>query len=283
MSEAMVLKKPSELDVPRLQSPKAIFKDWDRVLGNVDNSLGRLYAVAERRGVDVRSVKEEYAQSVQDGGSYSPVKAVRERLADLQPPVSVDQIRKDFREYRPQHPEEEPFKLTYKDAPGLVGRVDASGNPYMVPTYGVDKDWQLGFKIGGSGFSGHAEVLSSKYKGPYIGSLVSPRETFDFYAIRDGKVTAIVEAKSGVLIDDKVVSFEGLPDNCTGYLLRRPEEPVLEAQRGDWPEELTIAGLGQLVMDDGELIRIEEPLQDHPDTMPRANTLYVPIQYGLAA
>jgi hypothetical protein len=80
---------------------------------------------------------------------------------------------------------------------------------------------------------------------------------------------------------DKVVSFENMPENRTGYLLRRPDGEVLEAQKGDWPAALTIAGLGQLAMNGGRLIRLENPRPDTKDTMPQAKTLFVPIQYAL--
>lgn len=282
MNRSLELGKPATLDVPRIRVPQAVFLDWDRVLGNVENSLGRLYAVAERHGVDTQAVKDNYARSKRDGGSYSPIADIKAILTNREQPVPFAQVRQGFREYTPRTPAEKTFSLIYPDAPGLVARIDRARAPSMALTFGVDEDWQRGFKIEGGGYTGHTQVLPNKYKGPYLKGLVSPEGTFDFHAVRDNQIVAVIEAETAVLVDDKVVSFGGMPDNCSGYLLRRPEEEVLEAQRGDWPEELTVASLGQLVMRGGSLIRIDNPLPDTQKTMPQANTLFVPIDYTFA-
>lgn len=48
----------------------------------------------------------------------------------------------------------------------------------------------------------------------------------------------VLEAQKVVLVDDKAVSFEGLPQDCTGYWLRRGAV-LLDSQAGEVPEQVT--------------------------------------------
>lgn len=291
MSEHLSLVHPDNYDVPRVRRQHAIWKDWDRTLGRVDPALNRLWTVAGHYGVDVERIQHEYATLRQrqkvsnDGGSYEPVSAIeaqilniaaRQRAQGIKNSVRITDIATRYAAYVPRSNDE---KLIYDDTPGLIQRINASGAPNYVKTYGKPV-WQKDFKIAGGGYNGYVETTDYPHKATEQHLYLSPGGTYDCYKVTNGRVTAVIEANEAIGIDDKPMSLTGGPDNFTGYLLRRPEEEILEVQQGDWPEELTIRSLGQLVMDGDRLIRLEEPIASSPTEMPTSNTIYVPIRYG---
>jgi len=71
-------------------------------------------------------------------------------------------------------------------------------------------------------------VTNEKNKGKIIASW---RKRNGLYAPTSRTDTLGVETV--LLGDDKAASFAGIPDDCGGYLLRRPNEIVLKSQQGN--------------------------------------------------
>lgn len=293
MIEKLSLIHPDNFDVPRRRQPLMVWQDWDRALGRVEPTLERLWAVTAPYGVDTMEIKRAYIRSLclhkagKDGGSYEPITAVQRQVARIAAaqraigdpaPVTMAMIAADYAAYRPDNVNE---RLIYPDAPGLVYRLNTAGTPNFVKTYGKSEIWQRDFKVAGGGYSGYVESLTHTNKAADQEAYRNPLDgTFDCYEVTRGEVTAIIMAAEVAGIDDKVTSLVGGPKDFTGYLLRRPDEEVLEAQKGIWPESLTISSLGQLAIQEGRLVRLETPVPDHPTEMPVSDVQYVPIRYA---
>jgi hypothetical protein len=271
---------PRHYNVPRTEVSQGVFLDWDRTLGVVDKSVNRLYAIADSYGIDTAEVRAEYKQSKQDGGSAEPLSVIERKLRTGTPRVSREELRQKFVNYRRHSPKD---RIIYPDAAGLVSRIHKAGAPDAAVTFGVSERWQAAYKIPGGGYEGYVEPLTHSFKGLYATELLSPNNTFDFYKVQDNRVMGIVMAETVAQVDDKVISLENGPKNFTGFLLRRPDEEVSDGQKGEWPAELTVASLGELVMQNGILTKTDEPALNWPPTMPHAEFQYVPINYAQAA
>lgn len=256
-------------ELPRHDVPQAVLLDWDRTLGHVDGAMNRLRAVVTGHGVDGAILEDV----LDIGGVEEPLSALASRLSTRGVAVTLEHIRAGFMEMTSH-------SVIYPDAPALMNRIESSGAPHMILTYGHE-EWQ-NYKIQGAPCGTHFQVLDHSNKGPHIERMRSPDGTYDFYALKDGKPTAVYRAQSVALVDDRVVSLQGLPEGCTGYLLRRPGEKLKANQLGEWPSEFTIASLGQLVMQDGLLVSLPQPVTELRAVMSQPQITYRPVRVSAA-
>lgn len=160
------------------------------------------------------------------------------------------------------------------DAGQLLRELQASpAIPSFLSTSAASVPWQR-MKVQAIGWRGYTEIIPAVYatdrasgettiktppKGPFIESLRGPDGTYDFVGVTaDNEPTCLVSARSVPLVDDKIVSFHGLPADCGAVVVRRPDEPILSSQSGELPEELSATYLHRL----GQLSIARSPMYE---------------------
>ncbi len=136
--------------------------------------------------------------------------------------------------------------LLYPDARPLLAAADAAGIQTLILTYG-SVSWQL-TKLRAAGLTDRPFLITDdKQKGRLVASW---RGAAGYeITLEDGQR---LTAGSIRLIDDKASSFYGLPLDSSGYLIRRTTVPVLESQKGDIPQNVSIRhDLSSLLVDLG--------------------------------
>lgn len=137
----------------------------------------------------------------------------------------------------------DPKELLYPDVPEYLERLIDSGLPNLIVTYGAPAWQEAKLEAGGLADSPHL-ITPKKHKG----ELITSWKVGDHYTVV-ASCGQILTGNSVVLVDDKAPSFNGLPDDCSGYLLQRGGE-VLESQKGSVPPQVkTVNGLSEIVFE----------------------------------
>jgi len=230
------LQQPESRERPSRTVPQAVVIDFDRTLGDSEKCLNRLYTVAEHFGVNTQFIQEESKRVVDTGGSFDPLQYVKEALTASQ--------MKDF-EHAFIHAEGEP--LVYDDVIPFMRMLDDNDIPYAVLTHGVSREWQE-LKLKASGYSGPYKIIEHREKAKEIAKLQSSDGIYLFSSLysQSPDPSETIRANTLCLIDDKAVSFTGLPASCMGYLLVRGEKRQ-KSQQGKIPwNTVPIRSLGNL-------------------------------------
>lgn len=190
--------------------------DFDRCLGDIESSFDLLKEVAQELSVgsgDSLQSAREYIES--SGGSFSALK----HLEELNPGMDLNVVGEIFLKRA---------KLQQGNTlePGAIELIEfliSSGRDFCIMSYG-DKKWQM-LKINGAGLGNVANIIvPSRHKSAYIAKWLNVKKQFvippDFFADNQSRL-----ADEVVLIDDKIMAFDGLPLGARGYLVqRRPKK-----------------------------------------------------------
>lgn len=226
---------------PAMRVPQLVVLDFDRMLSDVEASTERLYAIATDFNIDVTALEAARRNAEQDGGSFAPLNIIKELLDERALRLLVGRY-KALKGYEVLFPDVAPF----------IRRLEAAGIPHMVLTYGVSELWQL-CKVRASAYAGPVEILDHADKGRHIASW---RDDAGVYVFEDKRQGLRFEAESVCLLDDKAKAFADLPEDCTGFWVKR-SEVLLPNQRGSIPEDRveSIYGLAELAVNDRRLAR----------------------------
>lgn len=167
--------------------------------------MHRFYAAAEKLGVDASKIKQEREHIEASGGSYSPLRLMHTLLS----PTKFQQFCEHFvHDGQP---------VLYPDSQPFLARLQKLGIPSFIVTFG-EQEWQE-LKIAASGLRLPYFVMDRPEKGDYLAAF---QEDGAFAIPNSADKKLGYRAESLILIDDKLVAFQGLPTHCSGYLLHRP-------------------------------------------------------------
>lgn len=201
---------------------EAALIDYDRTLSSVEAAEDRLKKAAGACGLGMHIFDEILQEN--DGGSFSPLKAIQRNLC----PDRYQKFCETF--------VLDDTPLLYSDTEPFLDSLDQARQPHFIVTYGVDPDWQrlklaAAFKERPIGYT----VMPHPNKSDHIMSLRNTEGRFDVLV---ADTMAIQGLSRAVLIDDKAVSFTGLPTDCRGYWLQRG--PLIERQMGEVPANVHV-------------------------------------------
>lgn len=215
--------------------------DFDRCIGNVDTLSGLFGDILQEKGalVDVEGLNAARTQQEAIGGSFDVLTYVERALSDdaLYHELLAEYLRRA-----------EPVRATLVN-PGtyeLFDYLDARSIPYGIVSYG-NQGWQS-LKIAAAGYSQVPYyILSHSRKGEIVANWQSA-EGFvipQVLATKGGLVSDKV-----VLVDDKAVSFTGLPVDARGYWVRPAQ--LMVSQKGSVPASvMTVGSLLEVVETEG--------------------------------
>ena len=202
--------------------------DLDRTLLQDNAASAVLIQASKEVGVDPSGWQQAEAATVAAGKSFLPFGY----LAAMYPAPVLDALKQHFLVLATQ------AKLLYDDAWPLLTALDDRHIPTMILTYG-ENDFQR-LKLEATQLHKYEYIISDI---PHKGGLIAEWRRGEGYlppGWPDGS-----EARHVLLVDDKAIAFAGLPDDCRGAWLQRPDEPMLPSQLGEIPSTVTdIASLG---------------------------------------
>lgn len=213
-------------------SPELWALDMDRTLVDIDAVMRRLTRVAiDVANIDAGLLAATQEKAQAEGGSFDV-------LGWLGAVVSSRKVEKIYQLFGSN---EEGDELLYPDVRPFLEAIDRSGSPCIIPTYGAN-DWQTA-KLQASGLIAREYLITStKYKGELIADWHQPAG----YTVRAASGKILV-AQTVTLVDDKADAFRGLPEDCSGYHVRRTGGPLLASQQGEVPSNVqTITSLEPL-------------------------------------
>jgi len=188
-----------------------IVLDFDRTLCDVSIAMQRFYDIAASYNIRSNVIRAAHKLVQNDGGSFSPLDFVRQRL----PKDTYEQFCAQYIDYPGA-------SLLYPDADRLLDRIHTTKASYMVMTYGVDPEWQR-LKL-------HASGLTSNYL-----IIDTPHKVASLQALHTARAPHRI-----VLIDDKANAFHEWRDSPEygGFWLQRGK--LLPNQRGQVPSNVAI-------------------------------------------
>ena len=210
--------------------------DMDRTLVDLKPVIDRLMFVClQVGGIDTEALETARKSSELAGGSFDVLGELKRRETPAKKILRVQEV---------FAANEEHDQLLYPDARAFLGRLDETSTPHIIPTFG-SQDWQQA-KLEATGLARRAYVITpEKYKGKLIDSW---RDDVDgLYRVQATGGQALV-AHTVKLVDDKADAFRGLPGDCYGYHLVRPDEARVASQMGELPENANcISSLSELL------------------------------------
>ena len=205
---------------------------------DMDRTLTNEAAISEALGLACASIGFDYAAVLAEqnrieaaGHSFQVLDYLREQLEGHR----YDRLIDGFKNHAI------PEKLLFPEVNEFIARIHKLGAGMVILTYGPT-DWQQ-LKLQAAGLHEFLYVITdTKQKGPLIASWKTSSTNGDVYDAR------VISGSSVVLVDDKAVSFSGLPNDCSGFLVRRPDEPLMPSQLGDVPPQVhTVENLLQVL------------------------------------
>lgn len=194
--------------------------DMDRTLTRVDAVTQAAELACVDTHLDVEEFRATAGVTERNGESFQILNFVRQRLS----PDGYELYKARFAEHGQE------VGLLYEDAEPFLAYLRELGAGVLITTYGPD-EWQK-LKMQAAGLAANPYVITEQSrKGPVIASWK-----------RDGlyRIHGMTAPHVG-LVDDKLESFTGLPDDCYGYLLRRRGEATVPSQtRGEMRRGLRI-------------------------------------------
>ena len=190
--------------------------DFDRCLGDIESSFDLLKEVVQElssgSGDSLQMAREDVESS---GGSFSALK----HLAELNPNLDLNLVGEIF----VKRAKLQNGKTLESGAIELIEFLISTNRYFCIMSYGEEK-WQM-LKINAAGLGDTANIIvPSKHKSAYIAKWLGLEGQFiipsDFFADNQPRLAAEV-----VLIDDKIMAFDGLPAGARGYLVQsRPKK-----------------------------------------------------------
>ncbi len=184
--------------------------DFDRCLGRTDSFQALLEKTLEDWSVvDLDMVRYAHKEVKKTGGSFDNAHFIRQSLNDRQLDGAAiwQQIETAYFAAASQQDMFEPH------AEELLDSLNTRAARYGILTFGGEQWQTLKIKVAGLGRVPHM-IVSHKAKGRLIASWQQLDDTFIIPAPLAGDHP--VRAKRVVLIDDKPLSFEGIPPEVVG-------------------------------------------------------------------
>lgn len=131
----------------------------------------------------------------------------------------------------------------------LIDQLKTWGVAHGILTYGHSEWQRIKLQVSGLDRKLPSKITADKHKGAEIGSWQS--DTGEFHVpveLTSHEIGAAAVYQTVVLVDDKAVSFEDLPDGVKG-IWYRPSEHLLLSQQGDVPATVTVVDHLDLVKD----------------------------------
>lgn len=202
--------------------------DLDRTLMRTDTAFGLISQTAAAHGVPGDVLEAEKREVEASRGSFDVLGHISGQVA----PDTLEQIKEEFVARSGQ------TDLLYDGATELFETLERQGAPYLIVTYG-GRDWQA-LKLKAAGLDTRSHLITDqKDKGHLIAGWKHNDSGLYVPPTDDGEQLA---AKSVMLIDDKPVSFEGLPEDCSGILVRHNGELLRASQNGEIPGNVVAVG-----------------------------------------
>lgn len=245
-------------ELPKIEVPVLVVLDHDRTRARVDTGVDRLLHLAAQHGIDEMAVRQAQASIEADGMSFAPLSFIRELLARNGRQAELPRLRDEFVADGNQaelllYPGVSQFENKLRSAPSV---------PHMILTAGVDVEWQE-WKLAASGFGGYAHIMPvpegspTPPKGPIITEWQSADSTYDVTAYdATGRPIALIRARNVMLIDDKAISFHGLPAGSLGaYTVYDDAGLISQGNASMLPTDCSIATVRNLADIDMDLLK----------------------------
>lgn len=213
------------------QIPELFVADLDRFLINTDLTVKLLGQACIAEGIDEAELYNRTLAAEVEGRSYDAWEYVQERhSSDLEEAIISRFLEKAL---------EQPIE--YEDTPDFLADLETNLVPVLILTMGEEK-WQT-IKLMAAGLILRPYLITqSKAKGSIINSWKTGQGNYE-----PPKTALGISSRTVYLGDDKTSSFEGLPSDCNGYLLRRSGERVTKSQTGSLPPNVkTVSRLYQI-------------------------------------
>lgn len=202
--------------------------DLDRTLMRTDTAFGLISHAAADHGVPGDVLEAEKRAVEASRGSFDVLGHISGQVGS----DTLEQIKEEFVAHA------DPGNLLYDGAVELFDTLERRGAPYLILTYG-GQDWQA-LKLKAAGlFDRRHLITDEKDKGRLIAGWKQADSGLYVPPTDDGPELA---AESVVLIDDKPSSFDGLPGDCKGILVRHNGEVLKASQNGEIPSNVVAVG-----------------------------------------
>jgi hypothetical protein len=204
--------------------------DFDRCLSDTDRLDELFYQlVEEHSGLDVQRLKTLRNTTESKGASF-------DQITELQKGLSPEELNVFFESFITEGQQHDLLSYGAQD---FLRALDEKRIPYGIVSYG-HPDWQL-VKIKTSGLAAIPSlIIDHSHKGEVVASWQQANRAFLIPASLT--VTNIsMEVESVVLLDDKAVAFDMLPNEAHGYWVQSVTRELLPSQQGSIPENVIIA------------------------------------------
>jgi hypothetical protein len=207
--------------------------------------MQRLYnAAAGYEGISAEQIAAQKVAREKIGKTFDPLSYIKDTLSEA-----------DYAVFCSEFVLADEPPVLYEDAERFLDLLQETDVPHIILTFGDNYEWQV-LKLAAAGYPVGRGIMENSDKGGKIENLRSEDGKFHFRVHTGG--VARYHADSMILIDDKSIAFNSLPEDCTGFKVKRGEE--LPNQQGPVPDRVeTIESFDELtVTPDGRLKRKEE-------------------------
>lgn len=212
--------------------------DFDRCIGNTDKARDILWAVIESEaGITVAEMQAAERAVDKKGFRFDMVEYVAKELLHRKSGKSWQMIREIYVDAAKTQDLLEP------GARQLLDLLDAHDLPYGILTYGKES-WQLA-KLEAAGLIDRGvpfEITQIERKG----QVLTPWRHGDEFIVPPAMIRGFrpLRVKHIVFLDDKPVSFEGIPEGVRGICVRPATSVLRPSQQGVVPDGVDeVAGI----------------------------------------
>jgi hypothetical protein len=202
--------------------------DLDRCLVDSDK-LHKLLEeiVAKETSITNKELSSARLVAEQTGETFDTTLYIHQALGEIRAKELWPHLQRLFVEEVKKHEVLEPY------ARELIAILDKKHLPYGIVTYGVET-WQLAKLIACNLIEVPYEITRIKKKGELFKGWKHNNSSF---TIPPGlfKGPGTLVARSVVFLDDKAVSFQGIPEGVRGIRVKQLDKPVFLSQAGPLP------------------------------------------------
>ena len=204
--------------------------DFDRCLGNVDAVVRLAREAALTAGVDTASMEAAQHEIEASKGSFNLAGWVRDNYS----PEVFDAFIANYLTL-----EFDVDSLLEPGAREFLDQLIQNDIPFMIMTTGGDI-WQ-NVKLQRAGLADMPTMVTPlKEKGTEIASWQGERSLSGFQVPEAVAGDEVLLTREVILIDDKAVSFAGLPkENAHGYAIQHHSDEVKQSQEGELPSNVS--------------------------------------------